>query len=593
METLHCILSLGALFPQKPWIRFAPALNRCPRCHHPTQVWKTHTREVATLRIGHFIAHETQGYCPHCADRPVFLAEELQQLVPPGARYGYDVLVQVGEALFLRCRNSKEIQQQLGEKNIEISLREIDYLGRRFIVYLALVHEQSRAALKQFMGSRGGYILHLDGTCEGDSPHLMSSIDGLSKIVLDNLKIPSENAAQLIPFLRNIQQAYGDPIALVHDMGAAILQAVGAVFPNLPDYICHFHFLKDIGKDLFGHEYSTIRRHLKTHRIRTHLRKTAKALNQAIEADAETRQALQRYLATKKLRDAPPPLQPLVTAYLILSWVLEAKHASHGFGFPFDRPHLDFYLRLQEAYPKLQALKKPLAAGASLLPLVPIHKTLADQALASTVLRMRDKVRTFDQLREAMRIAQPDSQAGLNDEGDADLATIQARVSGFCHSEEIKALAATTTAYQKMVQQIDKYWDKLFADPIQVATPTGPVSVQPQRTNNILEQFFRYLKRNGRKRSGNHSLTKTLKTLLAQTPLVRNLENPQYLNIILNGKASLAERFAEIDIVQVRKAFTEAQKVTQKYPKRMAEVFKIPHLPKRLFEIPPKKAAIS
>lgn len=61
----------------------------------------------------------------------------------------------------------------------------------------------------------------------------------------------------------------------------------------------------------------------------------------------------------------------------------------------------------------------------------------------------------------------------------------------------------------------------------------------------------------------------------------------------INGKANRAERFAEIDVVQVRKAFAEAQKVTQKYPKRMADVFKIPHLPKRLLEMPPKKAAIS
>jgi hypothetical protein len=537
-------------------------------------VWKTRTREVATLRIGHFIAHETQGYCPHCADRPVFLAEELHQLVPPGARYGYDVMVHVGKALFLRCRNGREIQRELDGKNIDISLREIDYLGRRFIVYLALVHEQSHGKLKQFMGSLGGYILHLDGTCEGDSPHLMSSIDGLSKIVLDNIKIPSENACQLIPFLRKIQQAYGDPLALVHDMGAAILHAVEEVFPAIPDYICHFHFLKDIGKDLFGHDYSTIRRHLKTRRIRTRLRKTAKGLNKAIEDDTETRQCLQRYLESKQLHEPQTPLPPSVTAYLIINWVLEARNESHGFGFPFDRPHLDFYLRLQEAYPKLKELKQKMAAGASLLPLVTISKTLTDKALSNTVLRMLDKVRIFDQLREAMRIAQPDSRAGLNDEGDAEITTIQARVTRFRHSEEIKELAATTIAYQKMVKQIDKYWDKLFADPIQVTTRTGSVTIQPQRTNNILEQFFRYLKRNGRKRSGNHTLTKTLKTMLAQTPLVKNLDNPRYMEIILNGKASLAERFAKIDIVQVRKVFAEAQQVTQKYPKRMAELFK-------------------
>jgi hypothetical protein len=214
---------------------------------------------------------------------------------------------------------------------------------------------------------------------------------------------------------------------------------------------------------------------------------------------------------------------------------------------------------------------------------------LADKALSNTVARMLDNVRIFDQLREAMIIAQPDSQAGLNHEGDADITSIQARVTGFRHCEEIKELAATRIAYQKMVKQIDKYWDKLFADPIQVATTTGAVCVQPQRTNNILEQFFRYLKRNGRKRSGDHALTKTLRTMLAQTPLIKNLDNPQYMEIILNSKASLAERFAEIDIVQVRKVFAEAQKVAQKYPKRMAEVFKIPHLPRRLVETPAKK----
>jgi len=78
--------------------------------------------------------------------------------------------VHVGEALFLHCRNAKEIRRELGKKNIDISLREIGYLGRRFIVYLALVHEQSHHKLRDFMGSQGGYILHLDGTCEGDSP---------------------------------------------------------------------------------------------------------------------------------------------------------------------------------------------------------------------------------------------------------------------------------------------------------------------------------------------------------------------------------------------------------------------------------------
>ena len=338
------------------------------------------------------------------------------------------------------------------------------------------------------------------GLVKGIAPHLITSIDELSKIVLGNVKLPSENADQLIPFLRTIKQAYGEPIAMVHDMGAAILKAVKDVFPKIPDYICHFHFLKDIGKDLFGHDYGTLRRHLKTHAIRSHLRKTAKKLKKAIDADPDILHCLHDYLETKPLHEAKMPLMPVVMAYLIICWVLEAKQGSHGFGFPFDRPHLTSTADYREAYPDLLELKQKMANNATLLPLAPISKVLTDQALAGTVLRMQDKVGIFDQLREAMRIAQPDSGNGLNDEGDPDITTIKERVTRFRHSEKIKELAATNIAYRKMVKQIDKYWDKLFADSIQVVTNTGTVTLQPQRTNNILERFFRDLKRSDRKR---------------------------------------------------------------------------------------------
>jgi len=571
--------SIKNLFLQRPTLYFRPVRSVCS-CGRKLTVLKTGSRLLASLAIGEFHAHITQRTCSHC--KKTYNSEELQTIVPPNGKFGFDVMVTVGEALFLRARNGKEIQRELDDININISRREIDHLGRRFIVYLTLAHEQSQEKLKALMGSRGGYILHLDGTCEGDSPHLMTSIDELSKIVLGNVKLPSENAAQLIPYLRTIKQAYGEPIAMVHDTGSAILNAVKNVFPKIPDYICHFHFLKDIGKDLFGHDYTTIRRHLKTHAIRGHLRKTAKRLKKTIDADPEKQHCLHSYLESKPLHEAEISLMPLVMVYLIICWVLEAKQASHGFGFPFDRPHFDFYCRIQEAYPDLLGLKPKMADNVSLLPLVSISKMLTDQALAGTVRRMQDKVGIFDQLREAMRIAQPNNGNGLNDEGDPDITTIKERVTRFRHSEKIKELAATNIAYRKMLKQIDKYWEKLFADPIQVTANTGTVTLQPQRTNNILEQFFRDLKRSDRKRSGNHTLTKTLKTMMAQTPLVKNLGNPQYMEIILDGKPNLAERFAEIDIVQVRKVFAQAQISTQRYPKRMAEVFKIPHLPRKL-----------
>ncbi len=65
-------------------------------------------------------------------------------------------------------------------------------------------------------------------------------------------------------------------------------------------------------------------------------------------------------------------------------------------------------------------------------------------------------------------------------------------------------------------------------DKLRIATrivlPEGIQYIQPQRTNNILEQFFRGIKRRGRKKSGMSSLSKLLKTTLADTPLVQNLK---------------------------------------------------------------------
>ena len=154
-----------------------------------------------------------------------------------------------GLALFVECKNEKQIQAELKSCNVPISIRQVGYLAKKFIVYLAVAHKESRSKIKDLLSLRGGYILHLDGTCEGDSPHLMSALDEIAQIVLDNIKIPSEKADKIIPFLRRIKQSYGIPLALVHDMGAGIVSAVKEVFPGVADYVCHYHFLRDIGND--------------------------------------------------------------------------------------------------------------------------------------------------------------------------------------------------------------------------------------------------------------------------------------------------------------------------------------------------------
>lgn len=128
-------------------------------------------------------------FCPQ--DQTTYHSKQLRSLVPDGGTFGFDVIVEVGLALFVRCRNNQEIMQELAIKNVCMSEREISYLGRKFIVYLALAHRESKLRLRDLLAKRGGYILHVDGTCEGDSPNLFCGLDEISELVLDTIKIPS------------------------------------------------------------------------------------------------------------------------------------------------------------------------------------------------------------------------------------------------------------------------------------------------------------------------------------------------------------------------------------------------------------------
>jgi hypothetical protein len=521
-------------------------------------VLKTHTKKAATLEIGLFRIHETIKHCDRC--HKVYRSDEPRKLVAHGSKFGFNVLVDVGKSMFVECKNEKQIQSELKRRNIPISLRQIGYLGKKFIAYLAIAHKESRNKIKDLLSLRGGYILHLDGTCEGNSPHLMTALDEIAQIVLDNIKIPSEKADKIIPFLERIKDHYGMPLALVHDMGAGILLAVKTVFPGVLDYICHYHFLRDIGNDLYGIEYARLRSELRKYGIRPSLRKIARDLEEQIDIHPELAKGLDCYL---KAEGKTGNVSPKVRVYILSNWILDSDSELDGYGFPFDRSHLIFYNRLRTAKSIVEKLSAKDKQDGYLVKLNGLlGRTVNDTNLKTVVIRLEEKAEIFDQLRVAMRIGVPKGKKGLNDDGEnADMKAIQTAVTAFRNSDEVKEAAEKDRDYKKMVKQIDKYWEKLFADPIMVTTANGEhILIQPQRTNNILERFFRDLKRMYRSKSGTQSLNKVIKTMLADTPLVKNLSNPEYVKIILNGHSTLEDRLAQIDEELIRQQIKERER---------------------------------
>jgi len=567
------------LFSQQPTLHFRPQQSRCPKCKAALKVRKTRVRTLRTLPLGEFFAHETLLHCDPCQNQTVYASNDLSRMAPAGSMFGYDILVFVGKALFLRQRQTEEIIDELLVRNIRISPSEVEYLGKKFVVYLALAHKQASPRIKNAMQKRGGYVLHLDGTLDRREPVLVTGLDSISETVLGSVKLPSEKAEQIIPFLKEIRKRYGKPLAAVHDMGAGIVAAVETVFPGNPDFICHYHFLRDIGNDLLDRDYQAIRNRLRKHGISGKLHYRAKRLKTQIDQQPELIGDFVQSLQHATEPSAHIDSIPLLSAYSLIQWALAGKKQGDGYGLPFDRTQVVFAKRLFSVYSQLEPIKDIHLRGQwrDNIPLFELScdlkKVATDRGLQKMIDEFEAKAVVFDQLRNAMRIAPVGGADGLNSGSDpATMGPIKKAVIKFRKRITTRSDYPSHTGHKKMIGQIDKYWNKLFADPILVQTPNGPILIQPQRTNNIMERFFRDFRRDARRKSGTNSISRTLQSMIADTPLVKNLKKPQYLELLLDGLPSLEDRFAQMDIAAVRRELHTANQSLDRIPPKIRKV---------------------
>jgi len=517
--------------------------------------------------------------CPVC--NTTYPSEEFDGIVPPFSNVGYDVNVLIGRLIFQKHHTIKEALSVLESQNIHISSSEVAYQAQRFIVYLSILHQGAGLKLKMQLHRNGGYILHVDGTSEGASPHLISAIDEVSNFVLANIKVPGESKEQIMPFLKAIKEQYGDPLAVTSDMGRAFLGAIPEVFSGRPNYICHFHFLRDIGKDLLGKEYSIIRNKLKKYGITTQLRYRLRYYFEDKHENINVCQ-INGIIETGKhlpLSGEDSRIMKQV-CHILLLWALDGKNHGNGFGFPFDRPHGEFYNRLCLLFQKLRCSQNKCNDNKSMSKIIEkitddLMPLVNDPELKRAARILSEKEQVFDKLRQALFIALPDAANGLNDNGaDVKIGTIENNVRDYKEWLLHEEYYHKNHDYERLIAQIEKYWDMLFSDPIIISSPDGDSFIQPQRTNNILEQFFRGIRRIHRRTTGNNSMCKKLQSMFADTPLVKNLDNPDYMKIILNGKNSLEEKFADIDHRKIITRMEEARKVESKIPRKIKKLIR-------------------
>ena len=118
-----------------------------------------------------------------------------------------------------------------------------------------------------------GCHLHIDATCDRGRGGTFLCLAGWTGWVLHAVRIASENAGELRPAVERTLAAFGDPLAVMRDLGAAGAQAVAACRRrDIPDLLCHFHFLAAVGHKLLDGHYSLLRSRISRSKVRSRLR---------------------------------------------------------------------------------------------------------------------------------------------------------------------------------------------------------------------------------------------------------------------------------------------------------------------------------
>jgi hypothetical protein len=558
----------GKLFGKMPKLKFRAEQKNCPVDKRPLYVLKTAERTIKSIGIGTFKAHQTVLYCKQHPELGCWRSEELAQFAPDNSNVAYNVIVEVGKLRFMENRQVDEIQKILWNKHaVAVSVSEIEILIDKFIFYVSAVHQQSIHLIREQIKTQGGYILHIDATCEGDSPRLVSSVDAVSGFVLYSAKIGSENKDEIAAFLRPIHLYFGRPHAVVSDMSQAIQAAVGEVLGDIPHYICHFHFLAAIGKLLFDKEHDALRKALSQAGMSGKLKAISKQLSKNFAVLSSHN--IEAYLAAPEKLGTTIEATEMLVYYLIL-WILDHPSDGNGYGFPFDQRYLNFYERLQQAQELLNEVKTYYATTADndamVWKLYHLIQTIAsDSALKSTVRRFNIKLSIFSQLRQALAVAPHSSSNGLRQNSDEascqELEKIKTAVERFMPSleQQINQTAdkALQASFTRVKERLLKYWDKLFADPF-IAEVNGENKMFfIHRTNNIMEQQFRLFAYSYRRIHGNRSIRRNLENIPEYLPLVANLKNPDYVKLVFRDESNMAKKFSESDVKIIRTMVTK------------------------------------
>jgi hypothetical protein len=533
-------------------------------------VLKSVRRNVATIAHGTFIANETvrtcAGNCKSASGHPLLLrCEALARIVPPGGNYGYDVEVAIGRARYIDHSQREENSERLLERHgISPSGGEVSDLGKRFLDHLEALHQKRAPFLKAAMRKDGGYVLNIDATGEDGRGTTFVAYDSWHKWVLGAWKISTENADLISPCLDQVVANFGAPCAIMRDLGRAVTLAAQRLVEKLgqlvPILSCHQHFLKDVGKDLLTASYDQMRALIRQHKLRAQMRLLARELTRQLSPKLPAlRKDVEHWLRTANEHALPAGEAGLAAVRAMAQWPLDYTRACHGWRFPYGRPYLVFYHRCRVVRRAADAFLRSAADAPTRDALMQLARVLnpvfGDKAFCEVAVKLTRRAALFDDLRRALRLFPSPAERKISRTPQHAAAHIQNIRKAVTHLEDtLRSRRPERGPAQDQRQSIDivldhlkRHGPSLWGHAIKLPKLAGGGIRLVERTNNLLEGFFRGIKHGERRRSGRKVLTFDFENLPASAALAINLTRSDYVEILCGSLDRLPHAFAELD----------------------------------------------
>lgn len=517
-------------------------------------VQKTVQRTVVSLHHGQFQACETVRQATGDGRPAPGRSAQLAEIVASGARYGFDVLAQVGVETYLHGRSLQDLREELARRQpaVDIPLSTLWDQQQRFLFYLGYLHQQAGPCLRAFLAQHGPVTWLVDGTTEPETAVFLGIEEAAHGLFLGNWKIPSENVEDLVPCFCQAADRFGWPDKVLHDLSPTMSGACEQALPGVSHFVCHQHLARDIGEDLYEAPQAALCKRLRTLKLQYRLKEQRRGQNEWLRQrlDSPAELVLADLLAGRAVEVAWDDTLSREVLLAFHFWILDYRSDGRRRGFPFDPYLLYLHRRLVRAGAAIDRLlvQTPVACRTpqvlrNFQALLQAYRRDPEICAAaelyerccSLLTRLREALRLsaehMDQLRQPQELP-PDEQRPVQQALEQLRQELQQKTED--DNDRDRPLA------QIVLVHLDKYWGHLVPDQPPAAGERW------QRTTNQLESDWGSLKRRRRRTHGRGKLTRDFQSLPEEYLLVRNLENETYLQLVLGGSLeSLPAKLAE------------------------------------------------